>query len=192
MKKYIAIFVLVALVVSLTGCAAMKYKNAMSLYENGAYEEALVIFQELGDHENSAEMANACNYEIASEYLASGEYQKAADIFTALGDYKDSADKAKESAEMVVHEILAGTWNYTLSSGNITLTMTLKFNYGEISATVSTGTTSIPANEGDYTLDIETKTIYVNYDNGNSTSFNYSFEGGVYTVYTDSITLTKE
>lgn len=191
MKKFTAILVLIAILVCFAGCESMDYKKATNLYNNGQYAEALELFLELGSYEDSAEMVNACRYEIANEKMAAKEYLEAADLFIQLGDYKDSAAKAVTCQEEYVHAVLKGVWSYTLSSSTTSITMSLTFNNGEVSSKLASGTSSI-GNDGDYTLDVATRTIYITYDNGNTTTFVYDFESEVYTVSSDSLTLTKE
>lgn len=91
MKRYIVSGLLLAFL--LTGCGNSDYKKAMDLHEDGKYEEAIVLFLELGDYEDSAEKVIACNYGIALNFYNSGDYATAMNLFTTLGDYKDSAEK---------------------------------------------------------------------------------------------------
>ena len=69
MKRYIVSGLLLAFL--LTGCGNSDYKKAMVLYEDGKYEEAIVLFLELGDYEDSAEKVIACNYGIALNFYNS-------------------------------------------------------------------------------------------------------------------------
>ena len=50
----------------LTGCKGSKYEKAMDLFENEKYEEALAIFDELGDYENAEEKAAHSRLQIAN------------------------------------------------------------------------------------------------------------------------------
>ena len=94
MKKCILTGIVLALL--LTGCGNSNYKKAMALYEDGKYEEAIVLFLELGDYEDSAEKVTACNYGIAVNFYNSGDYETAMNLFTTLGDYEDSAQKIQD------------------------------------------------------------------------------------------------
>lgn len=66
MRKKLCILLALAMLLSLTlaGCSSDKdnYEEATRLFENGSYAEAKAIFTELGDYENSAEMAAECDY----------------------------------------------------------------------------------------------------------------------------------
>lgn len=91
MKRCIVMGIVFALL--LAGCGSSDYDKAMALYDDGKYEEAIVLFLELGDYENSAEMVIGCNYGIALNYYNSGDYETAMNLFTTLGEYEDSAEK---------------------------------------------------------------------------------------------------
>lgn len=81
----------------LTGCGKKgQYDKAMAMYENGQYEEAAEKFTELGDYENSNDMAKACRYETAKALLDAGDYDGARKAFEELGDYENSTDYMKE------------------------------------------------------------------------------------------------
>lgn len=65
----------------LTGCNSSDYKKATQLYSEGNYEDALALFTKLGDYEDSAQMAAACQkglmYQVYAEEisaLSSGEW----------------------------------------------------------------------------------------------------------------------
>jgi len=81
-----------------------KYKDAISLMENGEYSKAICEFTELEGYKDSAVKIIECNNAILAEkyndaiaLMENGEYLKAIDAFTELdGHYKDSADKIIE------------------------------------------------------------------------------------------------
>ena len=68
------------------------YDRAMDLYKTGSYEEAAVLFEQLGDYKDSADMARSSRYQQAKLAYQREEYQAARDLFLQLGDYSDSAD----------------------------------------------------------------------------------------------------
>ena len=96
LRKLIAAVMAMAMLLCLTACDSSDYKEATELYEEGSYEEAEAIFLELGDYEDSAEMALACRYAIAVELMEDEELEEAAEIFQQLGDYEDSEELAQE------------------------------------------------------------------------------------------------
>lgn len=75
-----------------SGCDGTNYKKAIKLYENGSWDEAATIFEQLGDYEDSMAMVDACNYSKASEFYENGDYNEAIKIFSNLSGYSDSTE----------------------------------------------------------------------------------------------------
>lgn len=75
-----------------SGCDGTNYKKAIKLYENGSWDEAATIFEQLGDYEDSMAMVDACNYGKANELYENGEYGEAIKIFSDLSGYSDSTE----------------------------------------------------------------------------------------------------
>ena len=90
------------------------YQKAQSLMEAGAYAEASIAFELLGDYKDSAQKAtdagNADAYQQADALMRAEAYEEAAEIFKKLGDYEDSADKAERARK-------AGIVSIALSAG---------------------------------------------------------------------------
>ncbi|MGN1107588.1 MAG: TIR domain-containing protein, partial [Huintestinicola sp.] len=74
---------------------ANNYKNALALFENGSYDEAINAFSALGDYKDSSEKCLESKYYKASNLMKNSMYDEAAVIFEDLGEYKDSADILK-------------------------------------------------------------------------------------------------
>ena len=81
------------------------YQKAVALEEAEDYEQAISIYEGLGDYKDCAERITACNekaeekarnatkelkYQEATKKEASGEYSGAFQIYEEIGDYKDS------------------------------------------------------------------------------------------------------
>ena len=81
------------------------YQKAVALEEAENYEQAISIYEGLGDYKDCAERIMACNekaeekarnamkelkYQEATKKEASGEYSGAFQIYEEIGDYKDS------------------------------------------------------------------------------------------------------
>lgn len=81
------------------------YQKAVALEEAKDYEQAISIYEGLGDYKDCAERIMACNekaeekawnamkelkYQEATKKEASGEYSGAFQIYEEIGDYKDS------------------------------------------------------------------------------------------------------
>ncbi len=87
------------------------YKQAVSLMEQGQYEEAITAFESLGDYEDSRdqirkaeleikEQEKADAYRAAEELFLSGQYEEAEKAFQDLGTYQDSESRAEECTAM--------------------------------------------------------------------------------------------
>ena len=81
-----------------------QYDAAAAAYNNGSYEEAAVLFRELGDYEDSAQMLAECEkamseltledaYQSAVALAEEGQYKEAIAAFEELDDYEDAADQ---------------------------------------------------------------------------------------------------
>jgi len=92
MKFFFLLMITTVLVVVLVGCASSNYNEAMELYEEGSYEEAKVLFEELDDYEDSSEMVAACRYDIAMLAYEDESFEEAQVLFEELDDYEDSSE----------------------------------------------------------------------------------------------------
>ena len=95
-RKLTAGLLAVLLVLSMTGCDSLDYREAVKLYNARDYEDAGEIFYELGDYEDSAALYTRCQYWIAVELMEKGIYSEALPRFLKLGDYEDSQARAVE------------------------------------------------------------------------------------------------
>jgi len=82
------------------------YNRAIALREEGKYEDAIVLFNMLGDYLSAAAQAVECKeiwldeqYAEADALEASGEYQAAFDLFYSLSSYRDAASRAQVLAD---------------------------------------------------------------------------------------------
>lgn len=100
-KKGLIIGIAAGAVVLLAGAAVLfyiltapsrDYDKAKDLMNSGDYQEAIEIFTDLGDYEDSAEMIKECRYLDAQQMISDGKYDEAIAAFEALGDYKESRD----------------------------------------------------------------------------------------------------
>ena len=95
MRKILCLYLVLTLCLCLCSCKSSDYKKAMSLYEAGEYEEAIVLFESLVDYKDSADMKTECIYSNAIALVDAGNIVEAYDTFIALNGYKDSAEKAE-------------------------------------------------------------------------------------------------
>lgn len=103
-----------------------RYQNALSLMQQGRYDEAYQEFSELGSYKDSAEkMQEAWNleqsaikelkYQTAINYMQQGQYKEAYKLFGEISDYKDSANKMSEiyDAQMDIARAYADSGDYS-------------------------------------------------------------------------------
>lgn len=92
LKKFLLGVLTAVLLLTFTACDSKDYSEAVTLLQSGKYEEALTIFQELGDYQDSSQKVLQCKYAIAQDCCKQGKFSKAAAIFGELADYEDSEE----------------------------------------------------------------------------------------------------
>ena len=70
------------------------YNAALSLMEAGSYDDAIIAFEALNGHKDSAERIRECHYMEASKLAETGDVLHALSRFSKAGDYKDAAGQA--------------------------------------------------------------------------------------------------
>lgn len=100
----------------------MKYRKAVSLMEQGSYEEAIAAFESLGTYKDAdsrkSELEKMAAYSYASALMEDEDYRSAKDIFRLLGDYEDSAEKLK-SCYIAIHGEDAYNWISSMEIGDV-------------------------------------------------------------------------
>ena len=84
------------LMLSMTGCDALDYRDAIDLYNAGAYAQAAEMFAVLGDFEDSAHFEKLCHYWIAVDTMEAGDYEKAIPLLEAMNSYEDCEERITE------------------------------------------------------------------------------------------------
>lgn len=74
-----------------------KYNEAVSLSEKGQYDDAIALFTELNDYEDSKDQLIETYYKKACYLLSKNKYSESIAIFETLGDYKESVNNTKEA-----------------------------------------------------------------------------------------------
>lgn len=73
----------------------LRYQEAAASQEDGDYERALALFRDLGDYQDSASRADACEAKLAYQEAAAlynnGEYAKAYERFCKMEGHEDDA-----------------------------------------------------------------------------------------------------
>lgn len=97
-RKFLVGAVLGLAACSLVGCASMDYNKANGLSKMGMYDNAIELYEKLGDYKDSAEQINACKYAKAEKLHDDGEFLGAVELYRELGDYKESKKMRKKAA----------------------------------------------------------------------------------------------
>lgn len=87
--KTLAVLTL-AMLLLLTGCDALDYRDAIALYNAGEFSQAADRFAQIPDYEDSAQLYTRARYWQALELYNAGQFTEAAEVFAPLGNYEDS------------------------------------------------------------------------------------------------------
>lgn len=106
-KGWVGFVLLLSLAFILSGCsisAQGKYDSALELMEAGDYEEAVEIFAEIEDYEDSSDKISECRYELGKAAYESEDWDLAISYFEGL-DYEDSEEMLETcTREKGMHE----------------------------------------------------------------------------------------
>ena len=91
-KKLALILLTAALMLTVTGCGANDYQTAVQLMGSGDAAAASAAFKALGDYKDSAALASACDYSIATDAYLAEDYEQARALFAALNVRGDAGD----------------------------------------------------------------------------------------------------
>lgn len=72
---------------------AKEYSLAQAAYDEGLFEYAVKLYEQLGQYELSVSRLPVARYAWADQLFEQGSYQTAAEQFRILGDFTDSADR---------------------------------------------------------------------------------------------------
>lgn len=95
MKRVGTIAIVLALMCFLVGCDSNNFEKANALYEEGNYQEALSLYEKLGNYENAEEMAALCQKEIGMRENA--DYDFLEKIETSILDRLEKSDSGEYS-----------------------------------------------------------------------------------------------
>ena len=100
----LCIFIVFIIVLNAVIIPNNKYADAVSLLNNGKYEDAITIFETIDEYKDSHAQIEICKnailkekYDGATLLLESGDYEKAYSILESLGEYGDASNKIAES-----------------------------------------------------------------------------------------------
>lgn len=105
----------IAVAISVIGSSnkSSSYNKAMELYSTGQYEEALEVFNSLGDYSDAATYVSTINnflaereskYEKGVGYYEKGAYSECITSLTDISGYLDSADYIEKSVEAIYQQ----------------------------------------------------------------------------------------
>ena len=87
---------------------ANKYKEAVTLMEDGKYQDAYDIFLSLDDYKDSEKLLKECEaqivdekYNYAIQLMNDGDYESAITAFEEVIDYKESKERIAECKELI-------------------------------------------------------------------------------------------
>lgn len=101
MKKLLNLIVIIGLCLLLCGCKKQDYDNAFDAYEAGNYEEASVLFGELGDYKDSEYYYIDSIYCMAENSFHMGEYEAAISYYSQIENYKNADSMLEESKRLL-------------------------------------------------------------------------------------------
>lgn len=123
-----------------------RYKDAVILMDTGKYEEAIGIFEKLGDHQDSVSKISQCqsriNYLDASKESIFNEFQQIiADVYARQNDSAPDITAIYESTEVNGNNfIIKGKYYWRFIDGNYAnfdFTITGEFDAGSVSSEFS-------------------------------------------------------
>ena len=90
------------------------YQEALDLFEQGKYADAVSLFKALGHYKDSNDYFYQSMYQNALSLYAQEKYGEAFEAFNAISNYKDSTDKIEEVTVAVISkaESFASTGDY--------------------------------------------------------------------------------
>ena len=101
-RKTTCLIVVAAIVAMLAICIAFsipafKYQYACNKLNNGEYDEAYLVFKDLGNYRDSKTMLDECTYQNACCKLDNEAYITAIELFECLNGYSDSLNKINQA-----------------------------------------------------------------------------------------------
>lgn len=93
----IAIIIIGLIIAASQGGTYVAYSNAMSEYNNGNYETAIMLFESLpADYKDVSYMIDDAKYQNAMQYFESEDFMTAESLFESIAHYSDSSNMITE------------------------------------------------------------------------------------------------
>lgn len=121
MKKTFVIIMTIILCLILGGCKATDYKQGEAMLNSGDFENAIRIFENLGNYKDADDMLNQAKYQKSVSLFEKCDVNAALSTFSEISDYKD--------AEEYIDKInsLEGIWQGKTFSDELECDTTLVF-----------------------------------------------------------------
>ncbi|MBR3554130.1 MAG: hypothetical protein IKN72_12205 [Clostridia bacterium] len=188
MKKRMIILAVFTIVLALvlTGCGkGGNYKKATALYEEGKYQEAAEMFADLGDYEDSAEMAKKSQYEAAKALFASASYEDARNAFSQLGEYADSKAYLADCDHQIMMQTYADvitaldgkTWYFNGGADNVLNSIVFSGESATISQVYFDGNREHDNGSNEHPFVVNDQMIVVTMDDGSELAIAYNLSG---------------
>lgn len=85
----------------------IQYAHANYLLKEASYDEAISIYESLGEFKNSTEMIKEANYQKAYNCLTNRKFDEALTLFTEINNYRNSNEMISEVKYQKANDLLA-------------------------------------------------------------------------------------
>lgn len=104
--SFIALVVIGILITKLI-IPSIQYNSAVQKMDEGDYEEAISMFEGLGEYKESQKKIQEATYAWAEEKASSGDRNGAKELFESLGDYKDAPERVRRYVILEIEGYIA-------------------------------------------------------------------------------------
>lgn len=145
---FVIIVIIAVTTISSNAQKSNNYDHAMAFLNNGHYEEAVQILEELGNYKDSRQQLNLAKsaleneekYNKALQALENGQEELAYQLFQELGAYKD--------AELYQYEFYLTNKTYTYEGSDYTVEEETKYQYDTQGRLIRSVYYSTPTSDG--------------------------------------------
>lgn len=85
-----------------------RYQKACALLKEGSYADALALFTELGDYQDSSDLAGKAELGVISDKISAGDYNEALTELSQFDENEEQAASLMEEAKFGRAQLLAG------------------------------------------------------------------------------------
>jgi len=84
----------------------VKYSQASNYLSKNDYDKAILLYEELGDYQNSLQMVSEAKYQKANDLLSRKQFDNSIKLFKILNDYKNSNEMIYEATFQKATDLL--------------------------------------------------------------------------------------